>query len=332
MSIFYNSNILNACYNKEQVIRLSQTKYPDAGPTLLADLLKEKESINLHPETIRRWLLEKKLWVANKPGSKKHRRHRERKPCYGEMVQMDSSFHRWLGYLDYDFYLCSMIDDATSRLFSRFYLTDSTETNMDLIKRYITIYGRPVSLYTDRAGHFKVNTPTKVDGILSTQNKLEVTPAPQTQIERALQECNIRIIHAGSPEAKGRVERHFATLQDRLIKRMRYEGVRNIESANEFLDGYYLPMWNEKFTQLPTSSFNAHRPSKGYDLNAIFSIQDERVVNNDYTIRFDGKRYQIETNDPQGRLKRNKVIVERRLDDSLCVRFEGRYLIIHELI
>jgi hypothetical protein len=217
-----------------------------------------------------------------------------------------------------------MIDDATNTLFAMFHTADSTVTNMATISEYIKRYGLPVIIYSDRASHFSVNKGEKSEDVLSHINVSE------TQIKRALDDCCINLSFAGSPQAKGRVERLFQTLQDRLLKRMKFDGIKDIETANKFLLDTYLNLWNKYFYVEPVSDFDAHRPATGYNLKSIFSIQVERTVRNDYTISLDNKIYQLEGKDLTG-LKRNKVVIEKRLDGSLRVRFKGRYIFSHQV-
>ncbi|MCK5088510.1 MAG: ISNCY family transposase, partial [Hyphomicrobiaceae bacterium] len=250
---------------------------------------------------------------------------RARKSCRGELVQMDTSEHAWLeerapGKL----MLIAMIDDATSRLYARFFETDSTRTNMTLIRDYIRRYGRPVAIYADKASHFKTTRQASIDEAL---RELQ----PETQIERALRELDIEYIAANSPQAKGRIERSFGTMQDRLIKEMRLESISNLDEANRFLEKEFIPFWNRRFTEKPMSAHNAHRGKKGFDINAALSIQATRTVRNDYTIQLDCQSYQIERKSIQPGLRRSKVTVERRVDGTTRIRWKNNYLKFHRI-
>ncbi len=174
-------------------------------------------------ETLRGWMSECGLHQT-KPRKVRLHRWRERRQCFGELVQMDTSEHDWLEGRGPKLYLITMIDDATSRLMARFYPSDSTLSNMDLLKRYIPRHGRPLSLYTDKASHFKYSGPVDIEHQLSGQS-------PKTQIERALRSLEIGLIWAHSPQAKGRVGRQFGTMRDRLVKRLRLVGAYDLESA-----------------------------------------------------------------------------------------------------
>ena len=170
--------------------------------------------------------------------------------------------------------LISMIDDATSRLFARFFPSDSTATNMRLIWSYLRRFGRPRAIYADKAAHFKARRePTSQEALGGRE--------AESQIQRALRELGIQYIAAHSPQAKGRVERSFKTAQDRLIKGMRLEGVKTMEAANRYLTDKFLPLWNRRFRVEPALSADTHRSAQGFDFKVIFSVQTTRTVAND---------------------------------------------------
>jgi transposase len=309
---------------KAHVLDLATESYPDAGPTLLSDLLKEEHGIVVSSETLRHWLNDAEI-IAIKTSGSKHRRRRDRRTCYGELVQVDTSCHHWFGKERPKAYLIAMIDDATSKLHAKFHDSDSTVANMATIKEYIEKFGRPVALYTDKASHFKVNKGETSEDVISEANPAE------TQIKRALDECDITLITAHSPQAKGRVERLFGTLQDRLLKRMKFSDITNIADANKFLENAYCAMWNARYGVEPISAYNAHRSKVDHDLKAIFSVHYRRTAYNDYTFRLHNKHYQIEPGNALSGLKRSKVLIERRLDGSVHAKHDGRYLVIHEI-
>jgi hypothetical protein len=308
---------------KNNILILHKELYPDSGSSLFSDLLQERHNISVSSETLRRWLAEDGQ-IEITGGKVTHRRRRVRKPCLGYLTQLDTSDHDWfkIGTVSH---LILFIDDATNAIDGNFAETDSTLTNMAAIKGYIERHGCPMSFYVDKASHFKVNKGEKSEDIVSLYNKKE------TQIERALNECGIQVIHAHSPQAKGRVERKFRTLQDRLVKRLNYDNIKDIRSANEYLRAYYFPLHNAKFTCAPTSSVDIHKPPTGLDLDAIFSIHVERVVTNDFTFSLDNVKYQIESNNDLHWLRRKKVLIEKRLDGSLRVRHVGGYLLFRKI-
>jgi hypothetical protein len=251
---------------------------------------------------------------------------RARRSRCGELVQWDTSTHDWLEGRGERVYLISMIDDATSRLLARFVRHDSREENMRLLWTYLDRFGRPLAVYTDKAGMFQVAVKTKRQQEHEGRDRPEMPP---TQIARALGELGIVWIPAHSPQAKGRVERQFQTAQDRLVKGMRVAQVRTIQEANAYLEKEYLPWWNRTLTVEPAHAGDAHRPlGKDHDLAAILSHVESRQVSNIYTLRYDCKLYQIERRDVRVGLRRADVRVEERLDGTIAVSFEGRYLAI----
>jgi hypothetical protein len=264
------------------------------------------------------------LWTPRRPRREVHL-WRPRRPSFGELVQMDTSEHAWFeGRGQAEPVLVKMIDDATSRTLLRFFPADTTEANLEVLRRWVRRHGRPLAIYADQDSIFQVNRPPAAEEALQGRQA-------ETQFGRTLRELGIDYIPAASPEAKGRVERSFQTDQDRLVKELRLHGISDIPSANAYLETEYEPMLNERFTVPPASSVDAHRPAKGYDLAAILSIQTVRTVANDYTVRHAGRRYQIERRSIAGGLRGSKVIVEERLDGSMRLRFRGRYLRWHEV-
>ena len=249
---------------------------------------------------------------------------RPRRACRGELVQGDTSEHAWLEGRGPEPYLIIMIDDASNRLEARFAPHDSTEENLRMLKIYLQRWGRPVAFYTDQAGLFKVNRPANPDEQLAGRE-------PMTQIGRALGELGIEWIAAHSPQAKGRVERCFGTLQDRLVKGRRRAGARTLAQANAYLEQAFLPAWAGRFTVAPANPTDAHRPlGPEHDLAAILSVVEARVVTNDYTLRYQGKIYQIARAEVGGGLRGAKVRVEKRLDGTVAVKFRDRYLTVSE--
>ena len=303
---------------EQALVALRRDDWRDFGPTFAAEKLAEYEDIHVSRETVRQWMLAEDLWQA-KSRRVKHRQWRERKECFGAMTQMDTSEEAWLEGRGEDAVLLAMIDDATSRILMRLFPSDDTATNMTLIRDYIRRYGRPRSIYADKASHFKTTRSA------TTEEQLEGREA-ETQIERALRELDIKYIVAHSPQAKGRVERSFETAQDRLIKELRLKKIDTIAAANEFIEQKFMPYWNDELAVAPASSADLHRPLNGHDLEAIFSRQETRVVTNNYTIQYKNKRYQIARESIVAGLRKAKVIVEKRLDGTLKVRYKGEYL------
>jgi DNA-binding Lrp family transcriptional regulator len=303
---------------------LSDPVYRGFGPTLAAEYLEEKHQLSVSRETLRGWMSKAGLWKAGRRQMEDVHEWRPRRSRCGELVQWDTSVHDWLEGRGETIYLVSMIDDATSRLYARFVRHDSSAENMRLLWSYLEKFGRPLAFYTDKAGMFQVAVKTKRDQEREGRERPEMPP---TQIARALRELGIVWIPAQSPQAKGRVERQFLTAQDRLVKGMRVAEVRTMEQANAYLEKEYLPWWNRKLVVEPANREDAHRPlGQEHDLRAILSHIQLREVTNDYTVRYQGKLYQIDRRDVRVGLRKAKVQVEERLDGTIHMRFQGRYL------
>ncbi len=315
---------IEAKIEQQAVKILSMPVYQGFGPTLAAEYLDKKHGIEISKETARKWMMAGKLWQGRK--AKVHDVHlwRPRRSRFGELVQWDTSEHDWLEGRGEKLYLIAMIDDATSRLFARFVRHDSTEENMRLLWGYVEKFGRPLGFYTDKASLFRNNAKRRRDEPGVDKDAVEMPP---TQIGRALQELGILWIAAHSPRAKGRVERNFATAQDRLVKGMRVAGVKTIGQANRYLEEDYLVWWERELTVEPASSDNAHRPlEKSHNLTASLSHVETRQIRNDYTFRWEGSLYQIERSSVASGMRGAAVRVEQRLDGSMAVRYGDRYV------
>jgi biotin operon repressor len=319
---------ISADTERKAVAILSLPVYRGFGPTLATEYLAEKHGIAVSRETVRRWMMEAKLWRGRKQHVEEIHEWRPRRSRVGELVQWDTSNHDWLEGRGERILLINMIDDATSRWFARFVASDSTVENMNLLEAYVKERGRPLGYYTDKASLFQTAVKTKRDGSRAGKQREELPP---TQIGRALQELGIVWIAAHSPQAKGRVERGFLTAQDRLVKGMRVAGVKTLEQANRYLETEFLPWVNSTLAVAPASADDAHRRlEKHHDLAAILSHVEQRRVNNDYTFPLDAKVYQIARQDVCTGLRGAFVRVERRRDGSVAVRFRDRYLSVTE--
>jgi len=296
-----------------------QAAYQDFGPTLAGEYLAQHDGIKVIKETLRQWLLAAGVWKARPRRVKEVHTWRPRRACRGELVQWDTSEHAWLEGRGPEPYLIIMIDDATNRLHARFVPHDSTAENLWMLKTYLERWGRPLAFYTDKASLFRVNRPANQDEQLAGQE-------PRTQIGRALAELGIAWIPAHSPQAKGRVERGFGTLQDRLVKGLRLAGADTMAQANAYLEREFLPEWEKRFTVEPANPTEAQRPlGSAQDLAAVLSVVEARVVSHDYTRRYQGKIYQIARAEVSGGVRGAKVRVEKRLDGTVAVRFRNRY-------
>jgi hypothetical protein len=313
---------------REAVQILSRPVYEGFGPTLAAEYLGKKHAIAASKETVRQWMMRAKLWRGKKARVQDVHTWRPRRSRFGELVQWDTSTHDWLEGRGEKLYLIAMIDDATSRLFARFVRQDSTAENMRLLWSYLEKFGRPVSFYTDKASLFQTAEKRKRDEPGVEKDAVEMPP---TQIGRALRELGITWIAAHSPQAKGRVERNFQTAQDRLVKGMRVAGVKTLEQANRYLTEEYLAWWERELTVEAANPDDAHRPlEKSHHLAASLSQVETRQVRADYTLRWDGKLYQIQRQAISAGLRHAPVRVEQRLDGSLAVRHGDAYLAVEE--
>jgi DNA-binding Lrp family transcriptional regulator len=307
---------------RREAVQLVKAKYGDFGPTLAWEYLGQREGIGVSKETRRQWLIAEGVWRRKKRRVEEVHEWRPRRSCRGELVQWDTSEHDWLEGRGEKLYLIAMIDDASSRLQARLAPHDSTEENLRVLKSYLEQWGRPLAFYTDKAGLFQVNRPASREEELAGEEA-------RTQIGRALEELGIEWIAAHSPQAKGRIERCFGTLQDRLVKGLRVAGASTLQGANAYLEGEFLPEWEERFTQEPGRALDAHRAlGREPDLAAILSQVESRVVTNDSTLRFEGQSYRRAREGIRAGLRGSRVRVERRLDGTVAVRFRSRYLAI----
>lgn len=299
--------------------RARDALYRDFGPTLLSEHL-AREGTSVHPSTLRLWMIADGLWEPRRR-KVRHRRRRERRAALGELVLMDTSIHPWLEERSSEeIVLIALIDDATSRLYCRFFPRDTGAANRRLLIDYLAVHGRMGAVYADRATHFQVTTGQH------RRQQHDLDPA-LTLIERALNALDIELIGALSPQAKGRVERLFGTLQDRLIKEMRVQGIASMEEANRFLEAEFIPFWNERFTVAPRETLDAHRElPEDVDLLRLFAATEERVIRNDFTFRYRNRFYQIEAHDADGAMPRTRVTIEERLDGTLRFHWRERYL------
>jgi Helix-turn-helix domain len=257
---------------RRQVVAAYRQRFPGFGPTFACEQLAEL-GLALRPDTLRRWLIEEGRWQRRRR-RESHRSRRPRRSCFGELVPMDASVHHWLEGRGEELVLLSMIDDATSRVLARFYREGTVEAHMDLLERWLRRYGRPRALYTDR------------HSIFEPQDKGRALPDATTQFGRALQELDIALIRAHRPQAKGRVERSFGTAQDRWVKELRLAGAQTLGAANAVLERV-VPDPNRRFAQPARDRGDAPRTlGAAFNRAAILCLQEQRVVANDYTIRF----------------------------------------------
>jgi hypothetical protein len=311
---------------RRRALQLVKVKYRDFGPTLACEYLAQDEALEVSKETLRGWMMAAGLRRGKRRPVGEVHVWRQRRSCRGELVQGDTSVHDWLEGRGPRLYLVAMIDDASSQAYARFVEQDSTEENLRVLWGYLERWGRPVEFYTDKSSLFTVNRP-----VLEAAD--EAVKEEWTQIGRALRELGIGWIAAHSPQAKGRIERFFGTAQDRLVKGLRLARADTLPAAQTYLEEAYLPHWNQTFTVLPGGSTDAHRPLRAeQELAAILSLVEARIVTSDYTIRYQGKIYQIARGDIRPGLRGGRVRVEQRLDGSMAVKFRQYGLSVAECL
>ena len=304
---------------RRRIVQLYQEKYTGFGATLAAECLLEEDQLDVPVETLRTWLKREGLWQRRRK-SQPHRSWRPRRERSGELVQIDGSPHDWFEGRGPKAVLMEMVDDATGRTLSRFYEEETTEAAMDLFARYAAKYGLPQALYSDHDSIYETSLKTSTEEALRGEE-------PLTQFGRAMKELGVHIILANSPQAKGRVERRHGVMQDRLIKMMRLKKVSDIDSANRFLDGGFLAKENLKFVKQAACPKDGHRQvPKGIDWKVVLSIQEERVVQNDWTVVWQNRWFQLGTMEQKQRLVKKKVQVCRLLDGTMRLQYRGREL------
>ena len=307
---------------EDRIGEIIKKKYADFKPTLASEKLSELHGIRVGREKLRQIMISKGIWRVRRHKKEVHQ-WRERKHYYGQMIQTDGSHHDWLEGRGPKMVFMGYVDDATGQVFGRFYDHEGVFPAMDSLGRYIRLYGLPKSLYLDKHSTYKTTRQPDLDELLRGE-------AAATQFERACRELEIRIIHAHSPQAKGRIERVFGTLQDRLVKEMRLAGVSSIEEANAFLETF-LPGYNERFAIAAKKQGDLHRPlPEAVDLREIFCLKATRTINNGYIVKWRGRMFLIEN--PSIAMRRRKVTVMEHFDGKIAIKFNGRYLEFREVL
>lgn len=298
---------------RTRILRRYDERYPDFGPTLAAEYL-AGEGLKVDHETLRRWLRAKGKPRMRRRGQR-HRQWRERKPCFGAMVQLDGSHHDWFEGRAPRSVLMVMVDDATGRVWAQFFEEETTRASYDIFETWVRRWGLPQSLYVDKDSIYRC------EGVGSIAEQL-AGKEPQTQFGRAMEQLGVELLLANSPQAKGRVERMNGTLQDRLVKALRLEGISDLGKANEFLRKKYLSKFNGKFEVEPASQADAHRGAPRA-LNQVLSWEEERVVQKDWTLVFENQWYQLDRqHEPLG-LAGKKVVVRTLRDGTVQMERQG---------
>lgn len=308
---------------KEKALAVIAKQYADFKPTFATEKLEEQHGIHISRETTRRWMEKEGLWKPRKQRKVPYRSWRPRKEYFGELLQFDGSYHLWFEkrYCDstgipIEVCLLAAIDDATGNITkASFAKNEGVFAVFTFWQEYTQATGKPVSIYLDQFSTYKINHKNAVD------NK-----ELMTQFQRAMQQLSIQLITAYSPEAKGRVERLFGTLQDRLVKEMRLVGISNPDDGNRFLEEVFLPKFNSRFTVIPTKNGDVHKELLNQEkecLNHIFSIHEPRRVNLDFTIQFKNNWYQLTEIQPTTVRPLMIVRMETWLDGSVHIILKG---------
>jgi hypothetical protein len=307
-------------------MRLLRKKYTGVvgerfGPTLASEHLASEDNIEVPAETLRRWMLAEGLWSRARK-RKEHRERRKPKEHFGELVQMDGSFHPWFEQRGPEGCLMNLVDDATGTTLGRLGAQETIWAAAGVLRRWIEKYGVPVALYTDWKNVYVRE---------ATEKELLRGEVPVTQFGRMCERLEIRIIAANSPQAKGRVERNHGTHQDRLVKKLRRKKIQSYEAANEYLEAEYLAEHNDRFARATASGKDYHRnrPSRK-ELDDVFRLETERAIGNDWVVRHQNRLFQV-TRQSRYAPAQSKVVVCEWEDGKLEIRYGGRRLCHEEI-
>lgn len=304
---------------RKTIAEILKQKYLDFKPTFATEKLFENHNIKRDPKTIRQIMISENLWQPKKKKQKEYHSWRQRKSCYGEMLQFDGSYHHWVEDRGPEWCLLAAIDDATGiPVKAKFDTDEGVFPVFAFWKEYTEQHGKPRSIYLDKFSTYKMSQK------VATENH-----ETQTQFQRAMNQLGIEPITAHSPQAKGRIERLFNTFQDRLVKEMRLKNISTMQEANRFLEEEFLPNYKTKYAVEPASKTNLHQPLNQKEknkLDSIFSRQTTRVVRNDFTISFNSQWHQLLKEQSATVRKQDTILVEERLDGSICFSIRGKYL------
>jgi len=301
---------------RKRALAVVQRKYADYGPTLAAECLAEEEKLKIHPETLRRWGIATGQWKLRE--KKAYRTRRERRSCFGQMLQMDGSHHDWFEGRGPWCVLMVIIDDATNYTYARFYAGETMAAAMDCFWRYALAHGIPHELYVDRDSIYRSDRmPTAVETLAGS--------GPLSQFGRAMKQLEVRLILAGSPQAKGRVERRHGVFQDRLVKALRRRKIKSIQAANAYLDKVFLKQLNKRFTVKAADPANVHRPVPR-NLQRIFCRIEQRQVGQDWCVLYDNRVFQLFKREQRLALAKRTVNVHEQLDGQITISYQGRQL------
>jgi transposase len=304
---------------REQIAEILKQKYPDFKPTFATEKLFENHDIKRDPKTIRAIMIEENLWSPRKKKKPEYHAWRKRKSCYGEMLQFDGSYHRWVEDRGGEWCLLAAIDDATGiPVKAKFDTDEGVFPVFKFWKEYAEIHGKPHSIYLDKFSTYKMSQRVAVEN-----------HETQTQFQRAMNQLGIEPITAHSPQAKGRIERLFNTFQDRLVKELRLKNISTIAEANRFLEEKFLPDYKTKYAVEPESKANLHQlltQKERNKLYSIFSRQSTRVVRNDFTVSFNSQWHQLTKEQSSTVKKQDTILVEEWLDGTIHFSIRDKYL------
>jgi helix-turn-helix protein len=310
-----------------KVLGLVRKKYSGSvgerfGPTLAAEHLASEDRLHIDAETLRRWMLREGLWSRERR-RRGHRRRRERKEHFGEMVQMDGSFHRWLEERGPEGCLMDLVDDATGTTLARLGEQETIWAAAGALRAWIERYGVPLALYVDWKNLYKR---------CATAGERLRGEEPITQFGRMCGKLRIELIAAASPQAKGRVERIHGTHQDRLVKKLRRQQITTHAKANAYLEEEYLPEHNRRFARPATRPEDYHRRAPwAAELDKIFRLESERAISEDWVVRYDNRFFQLEPQSRHYAPAKGKVLACEQRDGSLGIEYRGRALRWHEI-
>lgn len=303
---------------RQEIVRFLRERYSDFRPTHASEKLREIHGLNRDPKTIRLIMTTEGLWRPKRHKKPEYRASRPPKEHYGEMQQFDGSYHRWFEERAPEGCLLASIDDATGRITqAQFAEHEGVFPVFGFWQEYLLSHGKPCSIYLDKLRTYYNN----------------ILPAPDeeilTQFQRAMRELDVEPIVAHSPQAKGRIERLFKTLQDRLIKELRLRNISDVKTANQYLRKEFIPWFNSVYGRDPLKKANLHHKldhTERVQLPAVFSRQSARTVQNDFTFRFNNQWYQLIKEQPATIRPQDRVTIEERLDGQIYIRLRGKYL------
>lgn len=297
----------------QRILELVKERYLDVNDRHLVELLKEREGISIGRETLRRLLRSQGYSPKRRRRPKVSRQRRERRATLGMLLQVDASDHDWLEGRGPRLTLVGAIDDATSHVWGHFEESESTQAYFGLMKQISRSHGLPLALYADRHAVFYSSALGRAEPVL-------------TQFGRALKELGVAIIHANSPQAKGRIERTWETFQDRLVVELRLANVTTLEGANELLKGF-LRRFNRQFSVKPKDAHSVFRAApQGDAIEEILCLKEQRIVANDHTVSLNRVALQIQRKPAAKSLARRPVEVRIYSDNSIAVFYQNQQI------